>query len=110
MGNLALRSVDVDRGLDRKARAIFRRELTGVAWLSAGRCIKDCAVKHDAALFGHCDDAGLAALEIGVLTKQAVRRHRQVFSNGGLMSDLRSSHSGTGNFLERRKSGLNSFD
>src|SRR5579885_1008447 len=33
-----------------------------------------------------------------------------VFTIGGLIFDLRSSHSGTGNFFERRNSGLNSLD
>jgi hypothetical protein len=37
-----------------------------------------------------------------------VRDH--TFSNGTLMAVLRSSHSGTGRFLERMKAGLNSFD
>ena len=32
------------------------------------------------------------------------------FSNGTLIALRRSSHSGAGRFLERMKSGLNSFD
>jgi hypothetical protein len=42
------------------------------------------------------------------------RRRRRLpyflFSNGGLMVDLRSSHAGTGRFLERRNAGSNNFD
>ena len=55
------------------------------------------------------DHARVAGFEIRVLAEQAFRRHRQVFSSGGLTIDLRSSQSGTGNFFERKKSGLNSF-
>ena len=110
MGDLALGGVGIDGRFDRNAHAIPRCQRTAVARLSARGRVENRAVEHDAALLGECDHARLAGLEIGVVAEQTFGRHRQVFSNGGLMSDLRSSQSGTGNFFERRNSGSNSLD
>src|SRR4029077_14889529 len=110
MGNLALGGVSIDGCFDWNTSAVFRRERSSVARLSARRRIEDGAVKHNAALPGDGHHARVAGLEIRNLAEQAFRRHRQAFSSGGLTIDLRSSQSGTGNFFERRKSGLNSFD
>ena len=54
-------------------------------------------------------------LQIRVLMEQTVGRHshelnRSSYSNGIEIADLRSSHSGTGSFFERRKAGSNNFD
>lgn len=44
------------------------------------------------------------------MTSMRVGRCAHTFSNGGLIVLRVSSHSGTGRFLLRMKSGLNSFD
>jgi hypothetical protein len=48
------------------------------------------------------------ALAIAIDRTAPVRDY--TFSNGTLIAVLRSSHAGTGRFLERMNSGLNSFD
>ena len=131
MRDLAFRGVGIDRGVDRDARAVRRGERAAVAGLAAGIGVEHRAVEHDAALLGDGDHARLALLQIGVVAEQAVGRHESfpwrmilsenrfpffgimrshVFSNGMEIADLRSSHSGTGRFFERRKAGLNSLD
>src|SRR5215470_20360268 len=110
MRNLALGSVGIDCRFHWNARSVRGCQRSSVAGLTARRCIKNGAIEHDATMLGHGHDTSVAVLEVGIVAKQALCRHRQLFSNGGLMFDLRSSHSGTGNFLAWRKSGLNNFD
>jgi hypothetical protein len=47
-------------------------------------------------------------LDAGVTIGQGAMRY--TFSNGGVTLGGRSIHSGTGRLLDRRNSGLNSFD
>ena len=131
MGDLAFRGVGIDRVVDRDARAVRRGERAGVAWLTAGIGVEHRAVEHNAALLGHRGHARLALLQIGVVAEQTFGRHKifpwrmilsenryplfgvmrsHFYSNGMDISDLRSSHSGTGRFFERRNSRLNSLD
>jgi hypothetical protein len=58
-------------------------------------------------LFAACKDVD-ARGSPGMTAKQVAAPH--TFSNGGSIVLRFSSHAGTGRFLERMKSGLNSFD
>ena len=62
--DLGLGGIGINGGFDRNARAVRKCERTGVTRLPARRRIKNCAVEHDAALFGHGDNTSLAAFEV----------------------------------------------
>ncbi len=111
--DLALGGVGIDRGGDRHRRAVGFAERAAVAGLAAGGGVEHRAVEHDAALLGERDDARLAILANKSRRGKDIRSAwfaTQVTRKAVLISDCASSQSGTGSFLPRRKSGLNSFD
>src|SRR5688572_31859185 len=111
MRNLGLLRVEEHGGGERQLVTGRGHQRAAVARLAAGGRIEAGAVDQDPALVGHTEHLGGAVLEEGVLAKQAVSRHAAPsHTNGTLTLVLRASQSGTGRFLARRKSGLNSFD
>ena len=81
MRDLAFGRVDVNRIVDRDARAVCRGERAEVAGLAAGIGVEHGAVEHDAALLGDRGHARVALLAIALVAEQAIRGHRALTSS-----------------------------
>ena len=118
---LILRDVDdggpafaIDGRANFNSTAIVQFQIASITRLSGIGRGEDCPVQHNETIDIDPGDRCFAASQIGVFAKKRVgcclvpgyRTPRNTQAKGASMVVVRSSHSGTGSDLERRKSGL----
>ena len=100
------------RGGDGDAAAVAQRDRARIPRLAARGGVEDRPIEDDAAPLVDGNDRRLCLAQLGIVTKQRLRAmaHQSTCSNGTSISGFASIHSGTGNPLPRRNSGLNNLD